>query len=158
MFYRTILLILIMKKYLLPLVAIVIMFAGCKLDEAGFPKPGDNLILGKWYNKSSTTFTPAQNGASAHSFTYVDFTVNDYISFTSSTATVSEGFTNSVRSFKYSISGTSLNLTSNDTPPETETQTITKLTADSLVLVSNGTADAGGPVTTFIVTDRYARK
>jgi len=147
-----------MKKYLLPLIVTVMMFAGCKLDEAGFPKGDESLILGKWYNKSTTTFTPTQNGIPASTYTYVDFTTNDHISFTSSGATISESFTNSVTTFKYSVSGSTLTLTSNDTPPEIETQTITKLTADSLVLVSNGTADAGGPVTTFTVTDRYARK
>ncbi|GAB2984476.1 hypothetical protein GCM10027049_22880 [Mucilaginibacter puniceus] len=147
-----------MKKYLLSLVVTVIMFAGCKLDEAGFPKKGESLILGKWYNKSTTTFTPAQNGAPANTYTYADFTANDYISFTSNNATMSESFTNSVTTFKYLVLGSTLTLTSNDNPPEIETQTITKLTTDSLVLVSNGTADAGGPVTTFTVTDRYARK
>ncbi len=147
-----------MKKYLLPLIVTVIMAAGCKLDESGFPKPGENLILGKWYTKSTTTYTPAQNGIPANTYTYTDFTENDYLSFSSNTVTMSESFTNSTSTFKYSVNGSTLILTSNDSPPETETQTVAKLTADSLVLVSNGTASAGGPTTNFIVTERYARK
>ena len=146
-----------MKKYLLPLVVAVMMVAGCKLDDAGFPKPGENLILGKWYNKSSTTYTPPQNGNTVIVNINDNYTSSDYISFGSNTVTFSmTGLGNST--FKYALSGSTLTLTSNDTPPEIETQTVSKLTTDSLVLVSNGTIDAGGTITTFTVTDRYARK
>ena len=147
-----------MKKYLLPLAVVVMMAAGCKLDEVGFPKADQNLILGKWYNKSSTTYTPAQNGVPANTYTYTSFTANDYISFTSSTATISEGFTSSVSSFKYSVAGSSLTLTSNNTPSEIKTQNIVKLTTDSLVLLSDASVVANGITTTSKVTDRYARK
>jgi hypothetical protein len=146
-----------MKKYLLPLVVMVIMVAGCKLDEAGFPKPGDNLILGKWYNKSTTTYTPPQNGNTVVVNINDNYTSSDYISFATNTVTFSmTGI--GTNTFKYALAGSTLTLTSNDTPPEIETQTILKLTTDSLVLTSNGTVDAGGTITTFTVTDRYARK
>lgn len=146
-----------MKKYLLPLVVAVIMIAGCKLDEAGFPKPGENLILGKWYNKSTTTYTPPQNGGVLYVNVNNNYTSSDYISFSTNTVTYSmTGMGTSTA--KYSIAGTTLTLTSNATPPETETQTIAKLTADSLVLLSDATIVANGVTTTSRITDRYARK
>lgn len=146
-----------MKKYILPLLVAVIMFAGCKLDEAGFPKPGDNLILGKWYNKSTTTYTPPQNGNTVIVNINDNYTSSDYISFAANTVTFSmTGLGTST--FKYVQSGSTLTLTSPTDPTETEAQTISKLTTDSLVLISTGTIDAGGSITTFTVTDRYARK
>lgn len=146
-----------MKKYLLPLVVTVMMIAGCKLDEAGFPKPGENLILGKWYNKSTTTYTPPQNGGVAYVNVYNNYTSSDYISFSTNTVTYSmTGIGTSTA--KYSVAGSTLTLTSNVTPPETETQTIAKLTADSLVLLSDATIVANGATTTSRITDRYARK
>lgn len=146
-----------MKKYLLLLLCVVAL-AGCRLDEAGFPKEGEISILGKWYNKSTTTFTPAQNGVPANSYTFTTFTANDYISFTSNIATKSESFSDIVTPYKYTLAGSTLSLTSDAFPGEVDIQTITKLTADSLVLTSNGSAIGGPITTTFIVTERYARK
>ncbi len=148
-----------MKKYLLLFISIVAI-AGCKLDEAGFPKPGENIILGKWLNKSTTTYTPAQNGQIAHTAIFNTFTADDYLLFKSTTVTMSQGFTTPAMSmqYKYVVSGSNLILTSTVDPTDTETHIVQKLTADSLVLVKNISADAGGIITTAIVTDRYARK
>lgn len=140
-----------MKRFLFPFFAIVILFAGCKLDEAGFPKKEElGLIIGKWYNKSRATVNDPGN-------IFTGFTVNDYIIFNSNkTATASESFTNSMTTVKYSVTGSTLTITSD--AGEVETSIIKKLTTDSLILISQASISAGGTPTTFDVIDKYARK
>jgi hypothetical protein len=146
-----------MKKYLQPLAIIIMMVAGCKLDEAGFPKPGENLILGKWYNKSTTTYTPPQNGLLLSVSIDNNFTSSDYIQFSGNTVTKSmTGL--GTGTLNYTISGSTLTLTSTTDPTDIETSTISKLTADSLVLVSTFSLTAGTVVNTSTITERFARK
>ena len=144
-----------MKKHLLFALLTIAALSGCKLDDAGFGKTDSSLIIGKWYNKSTTTYTPAQNGQPANSSTYVDFTANDFLSFNTNTVTMSEGFTNTSADYKYTLRGSTLTITNVN---DTETETVLKLTTDSLVLVSDAQVEANGVTTVAKVTDRYARK
>lgn len=146
-----------MKKYLLSLLVAVIMFAGCKLDEAGFPKKGENLILGKWYNKSTTTYTPPQNGLLLSVSVDNNFTSSDYIQFSANTVTRSmTGL--GTGTLNYTYSGSTLTLTSTTDPTDIQTNIVSKLTADSLVLVSTFSLTAGTVVNTSTITERFARK
>lgn len=145
-----------MKKYLLIFIGVVVL-AGCRLDEAGFPKAGQVSILGKWYNKSTTTYTPPQNGFLLYVNVDNNFTSSDYVQFGTNTATRSITGAGT-GTFKYTYSGSTLTLTSTTDPTDIQTNTVSKLTADSLVLVSTAVVTAGTVVNTSTITERYARK
>ncbi|MEO8887261.1 MAG: hypothetical protein ABI367_14440 [Mucilaginibacter sp.] len=146
-----------MKKYLVLLTIIIVFLGGCKLDEAGFPIAGSSLLIGKWYNKSTTTYTPPQNGGVVSFTINNNYTTSDYLLFDVGTVTASIiGLP--TNTYKYVYQGSTLTLTSNVDPTNIETSTVQKLTADSLVLVSTATITINGAITLSTVTDHYAHK
>ena len=139
-----------MKKYLLLLLCVVAL-GGCKLDEAGFPKEGEVSLIGKWYNKKTDT----SGGVITVNSNY---TSSDYLLFGTNTVTFSMTGFGTITS-KYVKNGSTLTVTSSADATDIDNYTISKLTTDSLVLVSNSTVTVNGgtPIVT-ITTDRYARK
>jgi hypothetical protein len=153
-----------MKKPILILIIsfIVITSAlvGCKLDDAGFTQNSinkDNLaIVGIWYMKTMIQSDPISG-------THVDtvFTPQNYFLFTDNKITMSF-YPDTVVSGRYQYNPANRKLKVGD-PDNFDTDfdiwTISKLTNDSLIILSTNTASqTGGPVTVSNVTYKLSRK
>jgi len=146
-----------MKKYLLLFISIVVL-AGCKLDEAGFPTPeAAGTITGTWFIKKQTTSGIAL-GIPIPTNTDTNFTSLDFYRFNADLSVVfSESnpvmVTNGTYVYKKTLSPSTLVLTKNGTD---NNFTVKKLTSDSLVLASNISMPSIGTETNVII--RLARK
>jgi hypothetical protein len=132
------------------------MQAGCKLDEAGFNQSStsttttgttNSQLIGMWFIKLTI-----QKDAIIGTTTNVSFTANDYFLFNSDN-TVKVSYSNPavVATGTYSYNATNKTLTMGN-HDDTDTYTVNKLTADSLIITTTITATAGTSTTTGTLT------
>jgi len=141
-----------MKKPLLFIAIITCIVVGCKLDESGFPK-GPGLLVNKWYLKEISVYNDPYLG----SYDTVGFTTRDYYNFKSDkTFEFSSSGPDTLLSGKYNYDAFSGRIIF--TTAEPDTAYVLKLTADSLLLLSEISASAGGNTTTDKTIYRYALK
>lgn len=145
-----------MKKTLLFIAIVVSAAIGCKLDNAGFPKgpisPG--LLVNKWYLKKMSVYNDPYLG----SYDTAGFTTRDYYNFKSDkTFEYSSSEPDTIVSGKYTYNAAHNNIIFSTTDG-LDTATVIKLTADSLLLRTIISGDAGAGVTIDTTIFRYALK
>ncbi len=139
------------------------MTAGCKLDEAGFPKDAltSGTITGTWFIKKQTT-SGTVLGIAFPATTTTDFTATDYYRFNTDKSVVfsqSNPTTVTSGTYIYTKNGTTHTLFVDNPGADASFDnsfTIAKLTTDSLVLTTTVSVPALSTETN--ITLRLARK
>jgi hypothetical protein len=146
-----------MKKPLLIIIAVICVIVGCKVDEAGFPNATNSLLLGTWYVKATVSIDPILGSDTTTSYTSKDY----YIFNSNNTVKASTSQPDTVVTTRYSYlnTGSSSQIIFADVYDSgTSTFTISKLTADSLIMSTIITATAGANTSTIPVIYKLARK
>lgn len=152
-----------MRKTTFIVLTLIAIITGCKVDEAGFPEKStpDKLLVGKWFVKS-LLFSASIDGTEIGTNTNEGYTAKDYYIFNAdNTYSVSQSVITVVSTGNYSYSSTSAGKkivmgAGNGYPGITFT--ISKLTADSLVLVNSTTITANGSTSTTNSTYKFAHQ
>jgi len=145
-----------MKKPILILILVACIIAGCKVDEAGFPKVSTNtLLVGTWYIKAAINNQPGYPADTVTSFTSKDYfmfnsdnTVKLSYSFPDTSATTRYSYTNSTSGQQVVVGGSTDNTI----------YTIDKLTTDSLIMSWTITVTFGSLTTSIPSNYKLAHK
>jgi hypothetical protein len=148
-----------MKKTLLFILVIACFVVGCKLDESGFKQSsGDGStsisLLGAWFIKSQITLDdPVFANDTVNTFNEKDY----YLFNSDNSFKYSSSYPDTVLAGKYAYTAATQKLSFG--PDAEDSYTITKLTADSLILSGTISGQAGnGPITVDRIIYKLARK
>jgi hypothetical protein len=149
------------KRYLFILVAFAAIGAyisGCKIDTTGIPNVQTNpLLIGNWYVKATITVGSLSND------TVTSYTAKDYYTFNKdNTVKVSTSLPDTVQTTHYTYtttaSGQQIVIANGGAASNFTTYTISKLSADSLVMASTIQVVANNQTTYIPLIYKLAHK